>query len=467
MLTERAETFVGISRAADLGVIAASFAGAAALCQRLNGVALAWVPGMAGAGASAASPQYALLFFISLIAWIPVAQWRGTYHSHRIERSWSLLRQDIVTQLLWVIVTGCSVFLFKLGLISREFFLIFLPLGMLLLNLRQSGVQILLKYLRAQGFNLHSVAVVGDRDRAARFSELIKREAGTGYRVVAQSSADGSMADDVSEADLDEVFVLFGNGASDLERLVLKFVKQGKRVHLVPGIFDATLFRQSLGEVAGVPVLSLGGFGMSRFQAGAKRFLDIIASVLLLLVVGPVLVAVALAVKLSSPGPVLFTQERLGKGGRRFHIYKFRTMYQDAEKILRSDLALYQKYIENNYKLPPGEDWRITRIGRCLRTTSIDELPQLLNVLKGDMSLVGPRPIVPAEIDKYGDYGALFMSVKPGLTGNWQVRGRSEVIDYSHRAALDIEYIRDQSLRTDIDILLRTIPAVLSRKGAH
>jgi lipopolysaccharide/colanic/teichoic acid biosynthesis glycosyltransferase len=142
-------------------------------------------------------------------------------------------------------------------------------------------------------------------------------------------------------------------------------------------------------------------------------------------------------------------------------------MYQDAEKILGSDLAVYQKYVENNYKLPPGEDSRITPVGRFLRATSLDELPQLINVLRGDMSLVGPRPIVPPEIDKYGDYGVLFTSVKPGLTGNWQVSGRSEISDYSRRAALDIEYVRDQSLRTDIDILLKTIPAVLSRKGAH
>jgi exopolysaccharide biosynthesis polyprenyl glycosylphosphotransferase len=466
-LTEQAKTFMRISRVADLGVIAASFAIAAALCQSLNGVRpLAWVPGMAASGADASSPQYALLFFFSLITWIPVAEWRGTYHSHRTERSWFLLWQNIVTQQLWVILTGCCVFLFKLELISRSFFLVFLPLGMLLLNLRQCGVQILVRHLRAQGFNLRSIAVVGDRDRAARFSEIIKRDAGTGYRIVAHSGADGS-AHNVSEEDLDEVFVLLGNGASDLERLVLKFVKQGKRVHLVPGIFDATLFRQSLSEVGGVPVLSIGGVGMNWFQAAAKRLLDIIAPVLLLLVFGPVLAVVALAVKMSSPGPVLFTQERLGKGGRRFRIYKFRTMYQDAEKILHSDLAVYQKYIENNYKLPPGEDSRITPLGRFLRATSLDELPQLINVLRGDMSLVGPRPIVPPEIDKYGDYGVLFTSVKPGLTGNWQVSGRSEISDYSRRAALDIEYVRDQSLRTDIDILLKTIPAVLSRKGAH
>jgi lipopolysaccharide/colanic/teichoic acid biosynthesis glycosyltransferase len=134
---------------------------------------------------------------------------------------------------------------------------------------------------------------------------------------------------------------------------------------------------------------------------------------------------------------------------------------------LISNPTLYQKYIENNYKLPKGEDPRITPLGAFLRRTSLDELPQLFNVLKGDMSLVGPRPIVPAEIDKYGEYGPLFMAVKPGLTGNWQIKGRSNISDYSRRAVLDIEYIRDQSLKTDVDILLKTIPAVVWRKGAH
>jgi lipopolysaccharide/colanic/teichoic acid biosynthesis glycosyltransferase len=142
-------------------------------------------------------------------------------------------------------------------------------------------------------------------------------------------------------------------------------------------------------------------------------------------------------------------------------------MYRDAEKTLYSNPDLYKKYVQNNYKLPKGEDLRITPIGSILRSTSLDELPQLFNVLKGEMSLVGPRPVVPSEINMYGDYGALFISVKPGLTGNWQINGRSDVDDYSRRAALDLEYVRDQSLKIDMDILLRTIRAVVSRRGAH
>jgi lipopolysaccharide/colanic/teichoic acid biosynthesis glycosyltransferase len=124
-------------------------------------------------------------------------------------------------------------------------------------------------------------------------------------------------------------------------------------------------------------------------------------------------------------------------------------------------------YVDNGFKLPKGQDPRITTLGKVLRTTSLDELPQLFNVLCGHMSLVGPRPLVPPEIDMYGDYANLFMSVKPGLTGNWQISGRSEINDYLRRAVLDVEYIRDQSLKHDVDILLKTIPAVLMRKGAH
>ena len=467
MLREQAKTINGISRAADLAAIAVGFAGAATICEPLNHVKpLAWVPGFGGPDASAASYQYALLLFVSLLTWLAVSQWRETYLSHRVKRYQFVLRHHVATQALWAISTGFCVFLFKFVLISRGFCLAFLPLSMLLLNIRLTGGQFLLKLFRVRGFNLRSVAILGDPGRAARFSELIKREATTGYRVVDQRNTHDA-ANELPGIECDEVFVLLGNGSTGLEQLILKLVKQGKRVHLVPGMFDATLFRQTLDDLAGVPVLSVGGYGLSQLEAGAKRLFDIVGSLILMLAFAPFLPVVALLVKVSSPGPLLFTQERLGEGGRRFRIYKFRTMYEDAEKVLQSDPALYQRYIKNNYKFPRGEDPRITPLGSLLRTTSLDELPQLFNVLKGDMSLVGPRPIVPPEIGKYGEYGPLFMSVKPGLTGNWQINGRSEIDDYSHRAALDIEYVRDQSLKTDVDILLKTIPAVLRRKGAH
>jgi exopolysaccharide production protein ExoY len=213
-------------------------------------------------------------------------------------------------------------------------------------------------------------------------------------------------------------------------------------------------------------VLSLGGWGMDRVESAVKRSIDVVGSVVAMTVLSPVLALVALAVKLTSSGPIFFVQDRLGLYGQRFRIYKFRTMHADAEERLSADAELYRKYVANNYKLPKEEDPRITPIGSFLRSTSLDELPQLFNVFRGHMSLVGPRPVVPPEIQEYGDYAKLLLSVKPGLTGYWQVNGRSEITSYDARARLDIEYVRDQSLKTDVDVLFKTIPAVLKRRGA-
>lgn len=468
MLKEHDKAFAGIARSADLGVIAASFAAGAALCERLKAAEpLAWVPGWGSPHALPSAEQYEVLFFASLVSWAAVTQWRGTYSVHRTEGSWAILWHNSLTQALWMMLVGFCAFILKLELISRTFFVMFLPLSMLLLDIRQTGAYFVLKFARVRGFNLRSVAIVGDPEGVARFSEVIERQATTGYRVVQPLTGEGTASSDSRDTDFDEVFVVISAGSTDRDLLFRDLVKQGKRVHFVPAFFDARLFRQDLNDFDGIPVLSLGGYGLSRMQSGTKRFLDIVGSLILLLVFAPVMAMVALLVRISSPGPILFRQERLGEGGRRFNIYKFRTMHEDAETTLRSDPALYKKYIENNYKLPKGGDPRVTLIGGFLRSSSLDELPQLFNVLKGEMSLVGPRPIVPPEIDKYGEYGMLFTAVKPGLTGKWQIHGRSEVSDYSRRAALDIEYIRDQSLKTDFDILFRTIPAVLLRRGAH
>ncbi len=468
MLKEHDKTFVGIARAVDLGVITASFAVGAAVCERLKAVEpLAWVPGWGSSHALPSASQYALLFVASLGSWAAVARWRGTYSVHRTEGSLPILWHNTVSHALWIMLVGFCAFILKLEMISRTFFVMFLLLSMLLLHVRQTAAYFVLKFLRAKGFNLRSVAIVGDPEGVARFSEVIESQVTTGYRIVKAWTGQETASRDPSDMDFDELFVVISDGSTDRDRLILDLMKRGKRVHFVPAIIDASLFRQDVNDFDGIPVLSLGGYGLNGLQAGAKRLLDIVGSLILLLVLGPVMAIVALLVRTSSPGPILFRQERLGEGGHRFHIYKFRTMYEDAERILRSDPLLYQKYVENNYKLPKGADPRITHLGGFLRRSSLDELPQLFNVLKNDMSLVGPRPIVPPEIDKYGEYGVLFRSVKPGVTGKWQIHGRSEVADYSHRATLDIEYIRDQSVKTDVDILLKTIPAVLLRKGAY
>lgn len=197
-----------------------------------------------------------------------------------------------------------------------------------------------------------------------------------------------------------------------------------------------------------------------------KRTLDIVLSGALLLVLAPVMAGIAVAVMRTSPGPVLFRQRRIGKHGRPFMILKFRTMRSDAEAVLVADEALHAEYLANDYKLPLERDPRVTPLGRWLRRTSLDELPQLINVFRGEMSLVGPRPIVPAEIVHYGSDTPRFCSVPPGLTGAWQVAGRCEV-RYPERCDVELNYVRTWSLAQDAEILFRTVGTVLSRRGVE
>nr|WP_243839555.1 sugar transferase [Shouchella lehensis] len=199
----------------------------------------------------------------------------------------------------------------------------------------------------------------------------------------------------------------------------------------------------------------------------AKRSIDIIgALVMSLLILPAVLFILMLYLFESKKGPVLFKQERAGKHGEMFNIYKFRSMAIDAEDRLKREPSLYQKYVDNNYKLEPHEDPRITKLGAFLRKTSLDELPQIINVLKGEMSLVGPRPVVKPELEEYGDHLDKFLSVKPGVTGYWQVSGRSDVV-YPERVNVELYYVYNRSLKLDIKILFKTVSQVLLRKGAY
>jgi exopolysaccharide biosynthesis polyprenyl glycosylphosphotransferase len=202
----------------------------------------------------------------------------------------------------------------------------------------------------------------------------------------------------------------------------------------------------------------------SRASRAAKRILDVVGSGLGLLLLSPVFLVLGLAVKLTSTGPILFVQNRCGLGGRRFRFFKFRTMCLDAE-AKKDALAHLNEVQGPAFKL--SRDPRVTRLGSVLRRASLDELPQLWNVLKGDMSLVGPRPPTAEEVERYSGRHAQRLSVIPGITGLWQVSGRSEITDFERWIDLDLEYIRSWSLWLDVRILARTVGAVLSSRGAR
>ena len=197
-----------------------------------------------------------------------------------------------------------------------------------------------------------------------------------------------------------------------------------------------------------------------------KRGMDIFLSLIGLLMLSPVILLISMLIKFDNPKTtIFFKQQRVGKNGNSFLIYKFRTMHQNAENILMENKNLYKKYLKNNYKLEQNEDPRITDVGLWLRKTSMDEIPQLINVLKGEMSLVGPRPVVPEELEEYKSKKNEFLSVKPGMTGYWQVCGRSNV-GYPERVDLELYYVRRKSLMFDLLIILKTIPSVLKKDGA-
>lgn len=196
---------------------------------------------------------------------------------------------------------------------------------------------------------------------------------------------------------------------------------------------------------------------------GLKRALDIVVTTFALIAASPLMLGTAIAVKLDSPGPIFFKQTRVGKHGRTFGCYKFRSMYIDAEA---RKAALMAKNEADGPVFKMKNDPRITRVGRIIRKLSIDELPQLINVLKGEMSLVGPRPPVPNEVAKYNVEQLRRLDAVPGITGLQQVSGRSD-LDFKRWVELDLQYIAEQSFAKDIEILLRTIPAVLTSKGAY
>ncbi|WP_246246579.1 sugar transferase [Paenibacillus lemnae] len=198
-----------------------------------------------------------------------------------------------------------------------------------------------------------------------------------------------------------------------------------------------------------------------------KRSMDLIFSFVGMILLLPVFILLAVMMKIREPkGKIFFKQPRVSKNHKIFNIYKFRSMVTDAETRLKKDKRLYQKYVDNNYKLEPEEDPRITKLGRFLRKSSLDELPQLMNVIKGDMSLVGPRPVVTQELKEYKEKKEDLLSVKPGITGYWQVSGRSSV-GYPERVDLELYYVYNKSILLDIRILFATVWHVLLKKGAY
>jgi exopolysaccharide biosynthesis polyprenyl glycosylphosphotransferase len=249
-----------------------------------------------------------------------------------------------------------------------------------------------------------------------------------------------------------------------MEKAILACELEGVEVWLIAEFFKTNISRTLVDDFHGKPVLVFSSAPEMSWQGFGKHVMDGLGALLLLVFFLPLLVAAAIAVKLSSPGPVFFRQRRSGLNGKPFIMYKFRSMVSDAEQR-KLELARLNEMSGPVFKLT--NDPRITPVGRWLRKFSIDELPQLFNVLRGEMSLVGPRPLPVEEVQKFNDLAhRRRLSVKPGLTCLWQISGRNEITNFTDWVRLDLEYIDNWSLWLDLKILWRTIPVVLFTKGA-
>jgi exopolysaccharide biosynthesis polyprenyl glycosylphosphotransferase len=256
------------------------------------------------------------------------------------------------------------------------------------------------------------------------------------------------------------IFAPITTDARDTLDLIRVAKALGVRVSLLPRIFEVVGSSVEFDHVDGLTMLGVRRFGLTRSSRAVKRAFDVVGSSMVLLAVGPLLGSIALAVRLDSRGPILFRQTRVGRDGKRFEILKFRTMVPDAERLKGNLVHLNET--QGLFKI--AEDPRMTRVGGFLRRTALDELPQLLNVWRGEMSLVGPRPLVVDEDAKIEGLDRSRLHLTPGMTGHWQILGSARV-PLNEMVGIDYLYVANWSLWTDVKILLRTIPYVFARQG--
>jgi exopolysaccharide biosynthesis polyprenyl glycosylphosphotransferase len=267
----------------------------------------------------------------------------------------------------------------------------------------------------------------------------------------------------ITELKIDDVVIALPRSADSLvNRLVSELHDLPVRVWIIPDYFSLTLHRASVEEFAGIPMLDLRAPALSEYQRITKRGFDLIVSVFLLPFLSPVMVVIGILIKLDSPGPIIYLSSRVGENGRLFKMYKFRSMVANADQLQ----AKVQKYDDQGqiiHKIP--QDPRVTKIGRFLRKTSLDELPQIINVLKNEMSLVGPRPEMPFLVEKYVPWQRKRFAIPQGITGWWQVNGRSDKPMHLHTED-DLYYVQHYSIWLDLQILVMTLGTVLRGKGA-
>ncbi len=426
------------------------------------------------------SPQYTTLQIGIVAGLLLIFATRGLYRT-RLTGSW--FRQA------WTIISSATVglaflityyFAYQPPGNSRLIVLFVWGTSILLLCTGRLVVSIAMGILYRMGLGETRLLVVGSGRLGKMTMQHIAAKPNLGYSIIGflhdMTEEPGDFGrfkmlgtlDDIGPVirsmQVDEVIIAL---PSYLHEYAIKSVKTCERLgasfKLIPDLYEMNLSRIDMETMEGIPLIGIKQVSLNTVQRAVTRGIDILVASVVLFIGLPLWICIALAIRINSRGPIIYGQKRVGINGKLFDFYKFRSMYQDADKVLSALIA------QNEAQGPlfkMRDDPRRTPVGRFLRRTTLDEYPQLINVLKGEMSLVGPRPPLPREVAQYEEWQKGRLAIKPGLTGLWQVRGRSD-LSFDEGVLMDLYYIENWSLRLYFQILLRTIPAVLLRRGAY
>jgi exopolysaccharide biosynthesis polyprenyl glycosylphosphotransferase len=425
--------------------------------------------------------RYWWLIYIIFPIWSFLFYYFDLYRSQRTKsfrtEVWKLAKISFWGTLLLMAI----VFAFKAEFISRLFIIFFGGTSFSFLFFERLILRKALRYFRKKGYNFRNIVIVGTGRRARDLAEVIYQNKQWGLRLtgfvsdqsetkresIGKSPILGTVADlphMLQNHVIDElIFAISRKRLEDLEEIFLLCEEQGIRTRVAVNFFPHMIAKVHLDELHGIPLLTFTTTPYSEGLLMAKRLFDVVIASVLLVLLLPVLVVIALMIKMTSDGPIFFRQKRVGLNGRHFILYKFRSMLKNAEEM-KEGVEHLNEMGGPVFKI--ADDPRATPVGRFLRRNSLDEFPQLYNVLLGDMSIVGPRPPLPEEVEKYERWQRRRLSMKPGLTCLWQINGRNKINDFKKWMELDLHYIDNWSLKLDMKIFLKTIFAVLIGRGA-
>ncbi len=414
--------------------------------------------------------------------WIMIFWFFGLYARQNIlggTREYAKLFNATTMAMFGVIVVN---FLVPQFVLARGWLLLTWMFVFLQTAIGRFGMRRVIYFYRTKGYFLTPALIVGANDEAILLANQFQNVRASGLRVMGFIANDirpgTTLVNDLNvlgplsqietltrELNIEEVIVT--SSAISSEEILTIFrlfgLAQGATLRLSSGLYEIITTGLQVQEIASVPLVKVNKIRLTGFDQVMKFLLDYSFSLLAMLAVIPISIVFGILIKLDSKGPVFHRRRVMGVNGRVFDAFKFRTMFVNGDEILEAYPELKQE-LAQDHKLK--HDPRITRVGRLIRKTSLDELPQFFNVLRGEMSVVGPRMISPEEMPEYQQNGLNLLTVKPGITGLWQVSGRSDV-SYQQRVRLDMYYIRNWSIWMDFQVIFRTIPAVLSRRGAY